>query len=124
MSGLSMLTSTYLDVWFGETPIYKKDRHRAYIVHDVDSGMIPPLPEHAVSADPATGSIIAAERSLPVDVIKEEQEKVLLRLGGILGWYGSEDNPAQKQEKINLEKAVLLHEIWAVQDLLLALEKR
>ncbi len=100
MSGLSMLTSAYLDVWF---PTSSPCPPTGYILHDLDAGMIPPRP------DPC---------SIPTHY---DEERILEAFDELLGWSVREHSPDQRRETRTQYGNMLIHPAWAFEEFLLAL---
>ncbi|MDR4468244.1 MAG: right-handed parallel beta-helix repeat-containing protein [Nitrospira sp.] len=103
MSGLSMLTSAYLDVWFSQTATASTRPPTAYILHDLDAGRIQPLP------DP--GAIPTQDDAAPI----------LESLDQLLGWTVPEHGSDQRHEVRTKYGNTLILPPWSFQEFLLAL---
>lgn len=103
MSGLSMLTSAYLDVWFPKTAPTKQRPPTAYILHDLDAGMIQPLPDIRATTMPG------------------DEAPILESLDQLLGWSAPEHGLDQRHEVRTKYGNTLILRTWSFQEFLLAL---
>ena len=103
MSGLSMLTSAYLDVWFPQNAAGSRCPPTAYLLHDLDAGMIQPLPDLRPIPTPNN----------PAPILKDFDQ--------LLGWSDPEHSPDQRHETRTKYGNTLILPTWSFQEFLLAL---